>query len=433
MADPKSDPKKYRYVFEPMVPKELLEPLDWAIEGLMPFNGITCLFGMPGSFKTFEAIAMAACKATGLEFCGHWVGPPCKVGYIAADAPKGAKLRAKAWVQTHQDILDEQDIDEEMLDTNLKVLEIPVNLHMPHEVSEAIRQLTEQKFECEILVVDTLFHSSIGAKLTVPEEILPLLEHLKLLMEAVGAKACLLVHHTTKDGEEFFGSVSFLATMEAMIRSESKDLTTAKVSCVRMREGPFFHAFEITFTTQMVKTKPDRRGVDEFELLVVGSAAPAAEKKTDKEIREHELDELMWITALNLSQPPDRLIQYHAWFELTKAQRGGKLGTETFSKAVKRLVAKGSVRKIGDLYQVVIEGAAKAEKAASGPNTSTPAMSASLLPASRSKEREVPEVNKALLEALPEVPEVTSIGSGNGKDSVVPDAAEDAVQQLTRK
>jgi hypothetical protein len=425
-----TDKKLFR--FEPMVPKELLEPLDWAIEGFMPFHGITCLFGMPGSFKTFEAIAIAACKATGLEFCGHWVGPPCKVGYIAADAPKGAKLRAKAWVQAHQDILDDEDIDEEILDTNLRVLEIPVNLHKPHEVLEAIKQLKEQKFECEVLVVDTLFHSSIGAKLTVPEEILPLLEQLKLLMEATGAKACLLVHHTTKDGEEFFGSVSFLATMEAMIMSESKDLTTARVSCVRMREGAFFKPFEIQFTTQMVKTKPDRRGVDEFELLVVGSAAPTAEKKTEKQIREHELDELMWITALNLSQPPERLIQHHAWFELTKAKRGGKLGTETFSKAIKRLIANGGVRKVGVLYQVVTEGDRKAEKADFGSSTSASGTASGTSRPSRSKEREGPEVIKALPEALPEVPEVNSIESGNGKDSVVPDAADVAAQHLLK-
>ena len=201
-----ADKKVFR--FEPMVPKELLEPLEWAIEGFMPFNGITCLFGKPGAFKTFEAIDIAACKAAGLSFCGRWVGPPCKVGYIAADAPKGAKLRAKAWVQAHQDILDEHDIDEDVLAANLMVLPMPAKLHKPDEVAEAIRQLKEESYTCEVLIVDTLFHSSIGAKLTQPEEILPLLEQLKLLMEAVGAKACLLVHHTTKDGEEFFGSVS---------------------------------------------------------------------------------------------------------------------------------------------------------------------------------------------------------------------------------
>jgi hypothetical protein len=190
-ADSKSDSKKFRFVFEPMVPKELLEPPDWAIEGLMPLNGITCLFGMPGTFKTFEAIAIAACKATGLPFCGRWTGPPCKVGYIAADAPKGAKLRAKAWVQAHQDLLDEQDIDEDTLDANLKVLPIPINLFKPDKVIEAITELKKQSFECEMLIVDTLFHSSIGAKLTQPEELLPLLEQLKLLMEAVGGTPCL--------------------------------------------------------------------------------------------------------------------------------------------------------------------------------------------------------------------------------------------------
>jgi hypothetical protein len=62
---------------------------------------------------------------------------------------------------------------------------------------------------------------------------------------------------------------------------------------------------------------------------------------------------LVWVTALNLSRPPDRLIQYTAWFELTKAHKGGKLGTTTFTNSVKRKLALGSVRKVGDFYQVV--------------------------------------------------------------------------------
>jgi hypothetical protein len=87
-------PKTYRYVFRSIAFDELPEPLEWAIEDIMPLNGITCLFGLPGGFKTFEAIAAACCKATGLEFCGRWVGPPCRVGYIAADSPRASRSLA---------------------------------------------------------------------------------------------------------------------------------------------------------------------------------------------------------------------------------------------------------------------------------------------------------------------------------------------------
>jgi hypothetical protein len=370
MADEKSNSKKYRFVFEPMVPKGLLEPPEWAIEGLMPETGITCLFGKPGSFKTFVAIGMAACKAAGLEFCGRWVGPPCKGGYIAADAPKGAKLRAKAWVQAHQALLDEQDIDEDLLDANLKVLEIPVNLYKPGEVDEAIRGFEEQKFGVEVLVVDTLFHSSIGAKLTQPEEILPLLVQLRRLMEAVGAKACLLVHHTTKDGEEFFGSVSFLATVEAMIKSEWKDENTARVECKRMREDAFFSPFEIAFTKQKVKTRRNKKGVDEFEFLVVGGGAPAAKPMT-KEARN--LESMEWCLDI-LGGSATRAEWYEEVKNFTAKRENGKIVKEgwsedKFDRLRRKLVEQGRVTGGGaqDVCYELVKAAKPGQAGGCGP------------------------------------------------------------------
>jgi hypothetical protein len=356
--------KKFRYVFEPMVPKELLDPADWAVEGLMPLTGITCLFGKPGSFKTFEAIAIAACKATGLLFCGRWTGPPCKVGYIAADAPKGVKLRARAWFQAHQDLLDEQDIDEDILDANLMVLPIPVNLYKPNEVADAIIELQTQGFKCEVLIVDTLFHSSIGANLTKPEELLPLFEQLTLLMAAVGAKACLLVHHTTKDGEEFFGSVTFMASLEAMIKSEWKDETTARVSCARMRENPFFGAFEINFTKEKVKTKPNRRGIDEFEFLVVGSGAPAEKRSTKA---ERNLETMEFVLDFHLGNKATFTEWFEKVHEFTSKKEKGKVVKEgwsetTFRRVLKMLKDQGRVIVTagqGEYYSLVYSEQAK--------------------------------------------------------------------------
>jgi hypothetical protein len=167
-------------------------------------------------------------------------------------------------------------------------------------------------------------------------------------------------------------------------------------------------------------------------------AVQQTETKTGKEQRADELDELMWITALNLSRSPERLIQYTAWFELTKANRGGKLGTGTFSDAVKRLCDTGQVRKVGDLYQVVLGADAEEAEATSGPSGPTSAATFTSR-TSAPRGREVPEVEVTHFRSTSEVPEVNSTLNGNGKDSVVSDAAkqesdaaEDAVQQLLK-
>ena len=279
MADQQSEPKKYRFTPKPIDVSELPEPLEWAVAGLIPFYGITCWWGKPGAFKTFLAIAVAICKAAGLEFCGRWVGPPCKVLLIMADNPEGTKLRVRACMEAYRDVLMQHGIEPNV--PNLTVLDIPINLHKPEkDVDAAIKEFKEQNIGAELLVVDTLFHSSIGAKLTLPEQMLPLLIELRRLMEAVGARACLLIHHPTKDGEEFFGSDTLRASVETLIQAEFEDATTAKITCGRMREDAFFDAFLIKLKKQTIKTKPDRRGRNQFTTLVVDVGAAAQPAKT---------------------------------------------------------------------------------------------------------------------------------------------------------
>jgi hypothetical protein len=82
-----------------------------------------------------------------------------------------------------------------------------VNLYGPAAVLAAAKDIKELGLSCDVLCVDTLFHSSAGANLAKPEELLPVLGELEKLMHALGAKTCVLVHHTTKDGETYFGTV----------------------------------------------------------------------------------------------------------------------------------------------------------------------------------------------------------------------------------
>src|SRR5262249_189800 len=140
------------------------------------------------------------------------------------------------------------------------------------------------------------------------------------------------------------------------------------------RNAPEFETFGFTLAPQSVLTN---KGMQDF--LVVNALTEAAQtdveanKKGGKEARQEDLDELIWITALSLRREPENLVQYVAWFELTKAHRGGKLGNTTFSDAVKRLVANGAVRKVGDFYQVVLgPGPEAGDGPAPGPSPAPP-------------------------------------------------------------
>lgn len=69
--------------------------IDWVVEGLLDSSSVTQIFGDPGSCKSFIAMELAACVASGTDFHGR----PAKQGlviYIAGEGLSGIKKRFKA-------------------------------------------------------------------------------------------------------------------------------------------------------------------------------------------------------------------------------------------------------------------------------------------------------------------------------------------------
>ena len=164
-----------------------------------------------------------------------------------------------------------------------------------------------------MLCVDTLFASSAGANLTLAEELLPVLAELQKLMEALKAKTCLLVHHTNKKSEEYYGTIAFLATIEALILFKAKDPTTLTVECLCIRDGEKFKPFELRLQKVTLKTLPDKFGRDEQSTMAVVPAAPTAAQRAKK---EEDLNLAARVLAVHLGNQAT----YTEWFdEVVKA------------------------------------------------------------------------------------------------------------------
>jgi hypothetical protein len=348
---------------EPMVPKGPLAPFKWVIKSLVPAGFITCLIGLPGSFKTFAAVAMACCLASGLPFCGLRTGRPRKVLYIAADDPDNPPRRAKAWVKQYRDILEKEVIEGDDL-LNLRILKKAINLHSENEVTQAITALKadlhkDNDFVPEVVFIDTLFHSAVGAKFDKPEDMTPILQdRLKRLLREVGASTCVLVHHTTKDGKVEYGSVVIRATVDVIIDMLANDETSTKLFCGRMRGARAFKPIDITLTSVMVETLPDDEGIIEEEQLVVTGSAPAAKQPTKE---DEDLELMGTVLTLFLGNKAT----YKQWFErvheYTSKKKDGKVIKEgwsekTFDRKLKKLKEQGRVTgggEQGEYYSVL--------------------------------------------------------------------------------
>ncbi len=108
MAAPYLDPLEGLPGAEPVVAQGPVGPLfltleelealpdpEWCVEGILPADSLVCLFGRPGTFKTFLAISIGLHLAAGRP----WFGRRVKAGavlFVAAEGGRGIKKRLRA-------------------------------------------------------------------------------------------------------------------------------------------------------------------------------------------------------------------------------------------------------------------------------------------------------------------------------------------------
>src|SRR5438132_10215927 len=73
---------------------------QWRVKGLLPVGALTMLYAPQEQAKTFFALDVALCTASGTTFHGRDVkrGP---VVYILGEGRGGLKNRIEAWTKTH--------------------------------------------------------------------------------------------------------------------------------------------------------------------------------------------------------------------------------------------------------------------------------------------------------------------------------------------
>jgi hypothetical protein len=84
-----------------------LPPADWLVDRAVPRHAKTLMFGASNTFKSFLAVDLACCVATGTDWHGHHVRQG-NVVYIATEGASGVgRLRIRDWMNHHN--IPEQD------------------------------------------------------------------------------------------------------------------------------------------------------------------------------------------------------------------------------------------------------------------------------------------------------------------------------------
>lgn len=215
--EPAARPKRRR--FRPWTLAELRNrpAPSWLVPDMFPAEGVSVLFGPPGSLKSYLAIGWSAELAT-LGTC---------VAYVAGEGASGIAQRAFAWQTAHG------------VDDNIPLYVIDEAPWAADDASkiEFIKEL--QALKPQLVVIDTLARTAVGLNENDAKDMGLMVAFLDAIKTTLHC-AVLVVHHTGKEeGRGMRGSNALEGACDAAFQvSRNKGLRAVSVRCTRQKDAP---------------------------------------------------------------------------------------------------------------------------------------------------------------------------------------------------
>lgn len=245
-----------------------LPPPDWLIHDLVVSDGLSIIYGPPGSGKSFVALDMAMRVALGWD----WHGVKTKragVLYIAGEGVRGLGKRADGWALKHKIYAE---------NIPFAAITVAPQLLDPAEVTKLVRTIDEIKrtldFTADLIIIDTVSRSIAGQDENGQETMSAFIRACDKVKQHTGG-AIIGVHHSGKDIERGMrGSTVLLGGCDAAIRCEKNGqtvtLTTEKQKDAEEMAPVFLELEPYRWNTG----SPDQPGEDHSTLVPAIGEAP---------------------------------------------------------------------------------------------------------------------------------------------------------------
>jgi putative DNA primase/helicase len=208
-----TEPMRLRSAFPfTQIGKIELKPIDWIIEDYIESDSLAQVFGDPGGGKSFVAIDIACCVATGTPWHGHEVRQG-SVFYIAGEGHNGLARRFKAW---------ELGNSIDLSDAPIYKSHRAAQLYDATEAAIVAQSIREMIDECgstpSLIVIDTLARN-MGGDENSTTDMNAFIQHLDAYLKEPYKCCVMVVHHSgTADKDRARGS----SAMKGAIDSEYK-------------------------------------------------------------------------------------------------------------------------------------------------------------------------------------------------------------------
>ena len=322
------------------------EPVEWLIEGVIPKKAFVALYAPPASFKSFVALDIAECIATGRSFLTKEVRHQGAVLYIAGEGHGGIGARIKAMKKHHNTPAG----------APVFFLRKQINLRSSAtDIQDLIQAVDDiqatHDIEFELVVIDTLARAFGGGNENASED-------MGAFITAAGAIqgryncALLVVHHAGKDATKGLrGHSSLLGAVDTeleIIRIEDAPKGILHISKQKDGEDGQRYGFQMV----SVELSTTHLGFDSVSSLAVevdselNVERPNASPPPDRSGAGH--NQRLALTALhssikkfglmeNIDGKRNKCIKLDQWREEFKAKIGSDVEPATFSKAWARV------------------------------------------------------------------------------------------------
>jgi len=213
-----------------------LKDPQWLVHELVPEDSFSVIYGPPGSTKSFLALDLACCVATGTA----WKKQPVRQGKVmvcVGEGLRGLKWRLESWMLAHP------DADPELLEQNLQIIEdVPHLLEKTDTgmlLNTAVEMHEESDTDLKLFIIDTLARALVGGDENSAQDVGRAIDACERVRKATGATA-LVVHHSGVEGTRERGSTALRGAADTSIQvahDETQRITTVSVKKIKDGEG----------------------------------------------------------------------------------------------------------------------------------------------------------------------------------------------------
>jgi hypothetical protein len=229
---------------------------EWLVEGLLPSNGLAAIYGASGTAKSFLALDLAACIASGMDWFGYTTRRRAVV-YVALEGHGAFHRRMQAWALNRGIPFPDE--------VRTVVDAFAIN---SQDDALALGELIRTCNGARLVIVDTLNRAAPGADENTSHDMSKIVAGAVALQNTTGG-LIMLIHHSGKDATRGLrGHSSLHAALDCVIEAERDGARRSwRVAKSKDGEDGARHGFDL----KVVQLGDDLRGNPMSSCVVVAA------------------------------------------------------------------------------------------------------------------------------------------------------------------